>query len=132
MTTTLPSGPELAPKDVAAAAQEHWRVAGERAEVVDWDVVASTLGLSHGAAISAAVLIPKIMQIECVLDVDAELADAWSDLYALVTQGWRVQALLPLSALGAAHEALRGLDILLQGCWTAQDGGLRFTSPETP
>jgi hypothetical protein len=49
-----------------------------------------------------------------------------------VTQGWRVQALLPLAALGAAHEAFRGLDIFLQGWWTAQSGELRFTSPETP
>jgi hypothetical protein len=132
MTTTLPSGPQLAPKDVAAAAQEYWRVAGEIAEVVDWDVVANSLGLAHGAAISAAVLIPKIMQIECVLDTDTELTDAWADLSALVSQGWRVQALLPLPALGAAHEALRGLDILLQGWWIAQGRGLRFTSPETP
>jgi hypothetical protein len=132
MTTTLPSGSVLAPKDVAAAAQEHWRVAGEIAEVVEWERVADTLGLAQGAAIGAAVFIPKILQIECVLDAGPELANAWSDLSALVTRGWQVQALMPLAALGAAHEALRGLDILLQGWWTAQDGELRFTSPETP
>jgi hypothetical protein len=132
MTTTLPSDPELAPKDVAAAAQEYWRIAGERAEVVEWKVLAGILGLDHGAAISAAVLIPKTMQIECVFAVDTQLADAWPELAALISLGWRVQVLLPLSALGAAHEALRGLDILLQGWWTAQGRGLRFTSPETP
>jgi hypothetical protein len=51
---------------------------------------------------------------------------------ALLVRGWSVSALLPMHSLGAAHQALRGLSIHLQGWWTPDDERLRFTSPETP
>lgn len=132
MTSTTIANEVLAAPDVAGAAREAWRVIGEAAEVVDWVIVAESLKLDHGDAIRTAVLVPRLMQVECVLDPAAALQDARQNLAALLAEGWRVSALIPISEMGAAHEALRGLDLHLQGWWTTAEGCLRFSSPETP
>jgi hypothetical protein len=117
---------------VAAAAQENWRGLGEASEVVDWSVIASALGIEPGEVIKTAVVLPQLRRIECVLDDEADMRHAGEQLRALLVRGWSVNALLPMHSLGAAHQALRGLRIHLQGWWTPADDRLRFTSPETP
>ena len=117
---------------VAAAAQENWRGLGEASQVVDWPVIASALGIEPGEVIKTAVVLPRLGRIECVLDDQADMRRAGEQLRALLVRGWSVNALLPIRSLGAAHQALRGLGIYLQGWWTPDDERLRFTSPETP
>jgi hypothetical protein len=138
VTTTAQTQAMDTQPDVAGAAKDAWRVLGESAEVVDWDILALNLGLFRGDAIKKAVLVPRVTQIECVLDPAKSMRDARHDLVALLAEGWvaaegwRVSALVPISKLGAAHEALRGLDLRLQGWWTNAENGLRFSSAETP
>jgi len=117
---------------IADAAQESWRVVGYRADVLKWDDAARQLGAEAGAPIRFTVVVPEMKQIECVIDSNAELPDAWSALSGLRSGGWIVRAILPVSSMGQAHEALRGLDISLQGWWRAGENALRFTSPEVP
>ena len=117
---------------VAAAAQENWRGLGEASRVVDWPVIAAALGIEPGEVIKTAVVLPRLGRIECVLDDQADMRRAGEQLRALLVRGWNVNALLPMHSLGAAHQALRGLSIHLQGWWTPGDERLRFTSPETP
>jgi len=118
--------------NVAEAALEAWRVAGEPAEVVEWAVVAGKLGLGSTRAIASAVMVPRVMEIECFLETNEDLRDVRRDLSILASEGWRVRALMPVAWLGAAHEALRGLDLHLQGWWTTQERGVKFSSPEAP
>lgn len=119
-------------REVAAAAQESWRVAGEEASVVEWDAFVHALGLEADNAIAAAVVVPKEQLVECVVDATASLRDAMTNFSALVSEGWSVNALLPVASMGQAHQAWRGLNIHLQGFWSAEGRGLRFTSPELP
>lgn len=100
--------------------------------MVDWSVIASALGIDPGKVIMAAVVLPKLGRIECILDDQADMRHAGEQFRALLLRGWSVNALLPMHALGAAHQALRGLRIHLQGWWTQDDERLHFTSPETP
>lgn len=117
---------------VADAALESWRVAGHSAQVLKWSDVAEQLGVGAAAPISVTVVVPQAMHIECVLEDTAPLSEVRSALSALRTDGWAVRALLPVSAMGQAHEALRGLDIGLQGWWCSEGRSLRFASPEVP
>ena len=117
---------------IADAARESWRVVGHRADVLKWDDAAGQLGAAVGAPIRFTVVVPKMKQIECVLDANAELPDARPALSALRSGGWIVRAILPVASMGRAHEALRGLDISLQGWWCTEERALRFTSPEVP
>jgi hypothetical protein len=130
-TETAPQAGQTA-TDVAGAAKEAWHALGESAQVVDWEIVAKNLGIYAGDAIRAAVLVPRVSQIECVLDPAKSMREARQDFAALLDEGWRVSALVPISKMGAAHEALRGLDLHLQGWWTTAERHLRFSSPETP
>jgi len=123
--------PPLGPT-VAAAAQEYWRGLGETSQVFDWAVIASALGIEPGEVIKTAVVLPQLGRIECVLDDRTDMRRAGEQLSALLVRGWSVNALLPMQSLGAAHQALRGLRIHLQGWWAPDDQRLRFTSPETP
>jgi hypothetical protein len=134
MAASTPSTAPVPPQGgrVAAAAQESWRVLGETSQVVDWTVIASALKIEPGEVIKAAVVLPQLMRIECVLDDRPDMRRAGEQLSALLLRGWTVSALLPLPAMGSAHQALRGLGIHLQGWWTSDDDRLRFTSPETP
>jgi hypothetical protein len=132
MTTRAGSQVGQPAPDVAGAAREAWRVIGESAEVVDWGIVAKNLGLGPSNAIRAAVLIPRVRQIECVLDPTISMGDARPHFALLLSEGWKVSALVPISKMGAAHEALRGLDLHLQGWWTTAESRLRFSSPEMP
>lgn len=100
--------------------------------MVEWPVIASALEIEPGDVIKTAVVLPHLGRIECVLDDQADMRSAGDQLRALLSRGWSVNALLPMHSLGAAHEALRGLAIHLQGWWTPDDQRLRFTSPETP
>jgi hypothetical protein len=117
---------------VTAAAQESWRGLGETSQVVAWSLIASALGIEPGEVIKTAIMLPQLMRIECVLDDQADMRRAAEQIRALLLRGWTVNALLPLPALGSAHQALRGLSIQLQGWWTSDDDRLHFTSPETP
>jgi hypothetical protein len=132
MTTATASQAGQAAPDVAGAAREAWHALGESAQVVDWEIVAKNLGIHAGDAIRAAVLVPRVAQIECVLDPTKSMREARQDFAALLNEGWMVSALVPISKMGAAHEALRGLDLHLQGWWTNTERRLRFSSPETP
>lgn len=134
MSTVTPSSVPMPPlgDTVAAVAQETWQGLGETSEVVDWSVIASELGIDPGEVIKAAVVLPRLGRIECVIDDEAGLQHAAEQLDALLVRGWIVNALLPIHSLGAAHQALRGLKINLQGWWTPDDKRLRFTSPEIP
>lgn len=134
MSTVTPSPAAVPPlgNTVAAATQETWRGLGETSEVVDWSVIASAIGIEPGDVIKTAIVLPQLGRIECVLDDQADIQRAAEQLHALLARGWSVNALLPIHSLGAAHQALRGLKIHLQGWWTPDDERLRFTSPETP
>jgi hypothetical protein len=134
MPNVTPSAAPMSPVGpaVAAAAQENWRGLGETSQVLDWPVIASALGIEPGEVIKTAVVLPKLGRIECVLDDQADIRRASEQLHALLVRGWSVNALLPIYSLGAAHRALRGLGIHLQGWWKLEDERLRFTSPETP
>jgi len=56
----------------------------------------------------------------------------WSTVekWAAVAEEWVVRAVLPLSALGRAHEALRERGCELQGYWVQDDGRVAFGSIE--
>jgi hypothetical protein len=130
--TALPVPVPPSEAGVAAAAQENWRGLGQASQIVDWIVVASALGIEPGDTIKAAIVLPQLGRIECVLDDQVDMRRASDQLSALLRRGWSVSALLPVHALGTAHQALRGLSIQLQGWWAPEDKRLRFTSPETP
>jgi hypothetical protein len=132
MPTVTPSPLPPLEATVAAAAHEAWRGLGETSQVLNWPAIASALGIEPGEVIKTAVVLPQLGRIECVLDYKADLGRAAEQLRALLVLGWNVNALLPIRSLGAAHQALRGLEIHMQGWWTLDDERLRFTSPETP
>jgi hypothetical protein len=132
MTTTVGFGTaEMAP--VVAAVRRSWEVHGEVTSAPAWAELASELGLtSSDEVIKSVVVIPRLRTVECVLDAQAKIQGAAADFTALVNAGWKVDALLPVSALGEAHEVFRGLSIALQGWLRSATGELRFTAPETP
>jgi hypothetical protein len=134
MPTMTPSPVPVPPPGVAvaAAAQENWRVLGEVSQIVDWPIIASALGIEPGEVIKTAIVLPQLGRIECILDDQADMRHAEEQLRELLVRGWSVNALLPMHSLGAAHQALRGLRIHLQGWWKPDDERLRFTSLETP
>lgn len=77
-----------------------------------------------------AVDIPELRRVEIVLQTDfAE--SVWDALTVLdVDPLWHVCAVVPLSAMGKAHEALRDTGCDIQPWWTASDGSVAFGSVE--
>lgn len=115
----------------AGAARALWESAGEATELVRWSGVASQLGRPTSTeSITWAVVVPRLGRIECVMDPSKNLGEARSGLDNLLERGWAVSVLMPVRAMGAAHEAFRGLDIHLQGWWSGDGAKCRFTSPE--
>ncbi len=108
-----------------------WEINGERPEVHSGGDLGRVVGTPANPAIPSVLVLPNERRVECVLDPDRDVADAVDDVTTLVNGGWRVAALLPISSLGAAHRAFRGLPVQLQGWWRT-DGELKFTAPEVP
>jgi hypothetical protein len=117
---------------VVEAVCNSWRVHGEQSAVHAWSDMASVLGRGPDDAIKSVVVVPRVRRVECVLDPNTKIESAVDDVAALVAAGWAVSALLPVSAMGVAHEAFRGLTIELQGWWESAPGEVRFTALETP
>lgn len=117
--------------EIANEASTRWHSVGEESEVLPWAALAENLGISgaSGASIFSAVWVPRLKVLECVLPAQPDLEKAIADLRALTERGVEVNAILPLPALGAAHEALRGLQVHLQGWW-ATESALKFTPAE--
>src|SRR4051794_36727960 len=61
-------------------------------------------GLRDGPAYGgAAIVLPALRRVECVLDGSSDLADATKELVRLTEDGWSVWAVVPLHLLGVAH-----------------------------
>jgi hypothetical protein len=116
---------------VVDAAARAWRANGHEADVLLPAELSENLRDQLRSCISSMVVIPRLQRLECVFQPKADIGEATRALADLLSEGWSLSALVPVSGLGQAHEALRGLKIDLQGWWFA-DGTAKFTAPEAP
>jgi len=120
--------------EVAKSAATRWEAVGESATVVKWTELENTFGITESGThtIREAVVVRSAKCVECVL-VDApdwELVKR--DVVAIAAGGWAVTVLTHLSALGSAHQELRGSAATLQGWWKMANSELGFSQMETP
>ena len=132
----LMSHAAIAPSDellteVAQAAALKWRVAGHSCSVVTPSDLQQSLGLDRSASewIAALVVLPDLNSIECVMGSWADQDSVAASMRLLIDRSIKVNAILPVGSLGAAHERLRGLSITVQGWWQEATGP-KFTSAE--
>ncbi|KQS71209.1 hypothetical protein ASG41_20980 [Modestobacter sp. Leaf380] len=128
---------ELSADRIAEACAAAWQRLGESVQRLrltgdQWSAEdEDPADLAHDAGTLHAVLVPALRRVELVLDEQAPFAAVRHDLSRWLESGWEVSALTPLDRLGEAHTTLRGLALVLQGCWL-RDSQVRFTSGETP
>jgi hypothetical protein len=79
-----------------------------------------------------AVVVPKLRQVDCVLDGRTDFSRAAQDLSRYAEAGWSVWAVVPLARLGEAHTAFASSADMVQGWWAREDNALAFTQPEIP
>lgn len=117
---------------VGREACKRWRDYGEQVESLSWTSVSHDLGLTAFPAneIREAVVVHRTQTIECVVDASADWRSLQFGIEELTRLGWAVTVLIPLTAMGRAHDGLRGASAHLQGWWI-RDTEMRFSSPET-
>lgn len=107
--------------DVLDAARRAW----------EWYGITCHVRTAHWkpAGIVGALDLPDRRHVEVIVDDASE--DVWSTLgnWAAADE-WIVRAVVPLPALGRAHEALRERGCELQGYWVQDDGRVAFGSVE--
>lgn len=128
---------ELSADKIAEACAVAWQRFGENVQRLRlkgdrWsaDEAGSPDHAEDGGTLQA-VVVPALRRVELVLDEQAAFDAVRHDLTRWLESGWTVSALTPLDRLGEAHSTLRGLALVLQGCWL-RDSQVRFTSAETP
>ena len=107
---------------VLEAAMTAWTWAGADCHLDRGELAQGIVGM---------VKLPDIGRVEVVLDTDC--ADsAWAMLrrWKSASESLRLCAVVPLAAMGQAHEALRDLRCDLQPWWVQGDGVVVFGSVE--
>ena len=86
--------------------------------------------ISDATAECPVVSMPTTGELECYPPADA--LDALSlTLQGLADEGWTITVGVEAPAMGVAHRALRGVDVVLQPWW--RDGAdVSFGGPEVP
>lgn len=116
------SGTEAVPTSpVLSAAGAAWAWLGADCNI-------NPTGSTEG--IIGTVGLPALGRLEVMVD-DAHTDSAWKALRDWeVDESWRVCAVVPLAAMGRAHDALRDLRCDLQPWWVQDDGTVAFGSVE--
>jgi len=74
--------------------------------------------------------LPNLWRFEIMVD-DLQTDSAWDALRDWkLDESWRLCAVVPLAAMGRAHDALRDLRCDLQPWWVQDDGTVAFGSVE--
>lgn len=110
---------------VVAAAAAAWDWHGYECEV-------ATEPSGHSDAAVGAVGLPSLRRVEVVVADNAETGDlAWQTLRDWpLADSWRLCAVVPLAAMGRAHEVLRDMSCELQPWWRLRDGSIAFGGVE--
>lgn len=104
-----------------SAAQSAWTWLGT-------DCTIHPSGTTSG--IIGTVGLPGLWRLEVLVD-DTSTESAWAALRELeIPESWRLCAVVPLAAMGRAHEVLRDLRCDLQPWWVQDDGSVAFGSVE--
>lgn len=110
-----------APSAVLSAAGAAWAWLGTECTIrstSSTDGIIGTVGL------------PDLWRLEVMVD-DSRTESAWDALRAWkLDESWRLCAVVPLAAMGRAHDVLRDLRCDLQPWWVQDDGTVAFGSVE--
>ena len=113
--------PAEAPSPVLSAAGAAWAWLGTECTIhptSSTDGIIGTVGL------------PDLWRLEVMVD-DLQTDSAWDALrHWELDESWRLCAVVPLAAMGRAHDALRHLGCDLQPWWVQDDGTVAFGSVE--
>lgn len=113
----------LAPVLAAAVAAWDWHG-------VDFEVETADAGSTE--TVAGVVGLPALRRVEVVVADDAHPNDdAWQTLRDWpLAESWRLCAVVPLAAMGRAHEVLRDVSCELQPWWRLKDGSIVFGGVE--
>lgn len=111
------------------------RVLAAAAAAWDWhglDCEVATEPAGRSDAVVGTVGLPSLRRVEVVVADSAETADiAWQTLRDWpLAESWRLCAVVPLAAMGRAHEVLRDMRCELQPWWRMGDGSIAFGGVE--
>lgn len=116
--------------DVTRAAEAAWVAYGEAPVSID----PQSVGVAPASDKALPVHMLRLNSTRCFeafFGADQhDLGAAAGFLSLLGAPGWSVTAVVPLSSLGAAHEAFRAADVVLQAWWRDGEGKVRFSSCE--
>ncbi len=110
---------------VLAAARAAWDWHGFECEV-------ATKPAGYSDSVVGTVGLPSLRRVEVVVVDTAESSDSpWRALRDWpLADSWRLCAVVPLAAMGQAHEQLRDVSCELQPWWSMRDGSIAFGGVE--
>jgi len=109
---------------VLAAAAAAWDWHGIKCEV-------ATKPSGYSDSVVGTVGLPSLRRVEVVLATAGPSDSAWQAVRDWpLADSWRLCAVVPLAAMGRAHEALRDASCELQPWWNQGDGSIAFGGVE--
>lgn len=87
--------------------------------------------VTYDVARLSAIAVGDLRVAEIIVDETVVCSELPGAVWSLADQGWRATVVVPVSRLGEAHTALRGVPCRLQGWWE-DSTGICFGTHEIP
>lgn len=128
--------------DSRSSRTQGWSYAGQLESVLaaataawDWhgfECAVATMPAGHSDSVVGTVGLPSLRRVEVVVVDNVDSPDSpWQALRDWpLADSWRFCAVVPLAAMGRAHEVLRDMNCELQPWWSMRDGSIAFGGVE--